>query len=60
VSCRQTVGSVMVEVVVAAVAIVAVGRLGAELDLEGDVVDSVWLEDGRQCCGGSWSNKCVF
>jgi hypothetical protein len=41
-SCRKTVGSVVAVVVVAGVAVVAVGRLGAELDLEGDCVERYW------------------
>jgi hypothetical protein len=40
-SCRKTVGSV-VAVVVAGVAVVTVGRLGAELDPEGDLVERYW------------------
>jgi hypothetical protein len=49
-SCRKTVGSV--------VAVVAVGRLGAELDLEGDLVERYWnrrlvvLEPGGLFCRG--------
>ena len=35
-SCKKTVGSVV------AVVVVAVGRLGAELDPEGDLVERYW------------------
>ena len=41
-SCRKTVGSVVVVVVLAGVAVVAVGRFGAELDPEGDLVERCW------------------
>jgi hypothetical protein len=41
-SCRKTVGSVVAVVVVAGVAVVAVGRIGAELDPEGDLVERYW------------------
>jgi hypothetical protein len=41
-SCRKMVGSVVAVVVVAGVAVAVVGRLGLELDPEGNLVEQCW------------------